>query len=67
MRNSVSSWGGVNAYALPVEHYGDSIDSDLLEFKASLDSQPVNHLIGLGTGNSKTVRSSTGTRMSTAT
>lgn len=42
--------GRVNAYALPVEHYGDSIDSDLLEFKASLDSQPVNHLIGLGQG-----------------
>ena len=45
--------GRVNAYALPVEHYGDSIDSDLLEFKASLDSQPVNHLIGLGTGELK--------------
>ncbi|KOA62651.1 hypothetical protein BBM1114_10525 [Bifidobacterium breve MCC 1114] len=45
--------GRVNAYALPAEHYGDSIDSDLLEFKASLDSQPVNHLIGLGTGELK--------------
>lgn len=45
--------GRVNAYALPAEHYGDSIDSDLVEFKASLDSQPVNHLIGLGTGELK--------------
>ncbi|KFI92430.1 phage head fiber protein [Bifidobacterium saguini DSM 23967] len=42
--------GRVNAYALPIEHYGDSIDSDVIEFKASLDGQPVNHLIGLGTG-----------------
>ena len=45
--------GRVNAYALPAEHSGGSIDSDLLEFKASLDSQPVNHLIGLGTGELK--------------
>lgn len=40
--------GMVRASVLPVDHYGDTIDSDLLTFQASLDSQPVNHLIGLG-------------------
>lgn len=42
--------GHVHAIAKPVDHYGDTIDSDLLTFQASLDSQPVNHLIGLGQG-----------------
>ena len=42
--------GHVHAIAKPVDHYGDTIDSDLLVFQASLDSQPVNHLIGLGQG-----------------
>lgn len=45
--------GKVNAVALPVEHYGDAIDSDLLDFDASQDTQPVNHLIGLGQGELK--------------
>lgn len=45
--------GMVQAFALPVSHYGDVIDSDLLQFKASLDTQPVNHLIGLGQGELK--------------
>lgn len=42
--------GHVHAIAKPVDHYGDTIDSDLLTFQASLDAQPVNHLIGLGQG-----------------
>ncbi|OXM99872.1 hypothetical protein, partial [Bifidobacterium vansinderenii] len=40
----------VHCYAMPIQSYGDAIDSDLLDFDAQRDTQPVNHLIGLGDG-----------------
>ncbi|KAA8831475.1 hypothetical protein EMO89_01700 [Bifidobacterium tissieri] len=42
--------GVVRAMALPIDSYGDAIDSDLLDFDGQRDTQPVNHLIGLGDG-----------------
>lgn len=42
--------GRVNIWAEPVEHYGDSIDSDLIDFDATRTWRKPNHLIGLGKG-----------------
>ena len=42
--------GTVMASALPRATYGDTIDSDLLEFDSTRDHRPINHLIGLGEG-----------------
>ncbi|PJM72329.1 hypothetical protein CS006_10350 [Bifidobacterium primatium] len=45
--------GSVNIWAEPVEHYGDTIDSDLVDFDATRTWRHVNHLIGLGKGDLK--------------
>lgn len=42
--------GQVNIWAEPVAHYGDSIDSDLIDFDATSTWRKPNHLIGLGKG-----------------
>lgn len=42
--------GRVNIWAEPVAHYGDSIDSDLIDFDATRTWKKPNHLIGLGKG-----------------
>lgn len=42
--------GRVNIWAEPVAHYGDSIDSDLIDFDATRTWRKLNHLIGLGKG-----------------
>ena len=42
--------GRVNIWAEPVAHYGDSIDSDLIDFDATRTWRNPNHLIGLGKG-----------------
>lgn len=42
--------GKVNIWAEPVAHYGDSIDSDLIDFDASRTWRKPNHMIGLGKG-----------------
>lgn len=42
--------GRVNIWAEPVAHYGDSIDSDLIDFDASRTWRKPNHMIGLGKG-----------------
>lgn len=42
--------GRVNIWAEPVAHYGDSIDSDLIDFDATRTWRKPNHLIGLGKG-----------------
>lgn len=42
--------GQVNVWAEPVAHYGDSIDSDLIDFDATRTWRKPNHLIGLGKG-----------------
>ena len=42
--------GQVNIWAEPVAHYGDSIDSDLIDFDATRTWRKPNHLIGLGNG-----------------
>lgn len=42
--------GQVNIWAEPVAHYGDSIDSDLIDFDATRMWRKPNHLIGLGKG-----------------
>lgn len=42
--------GRVNIWAEPVAHYGDSIDSDLIDFDATRAWRKPNHLIGLGKG-----------------
>ena len=49
------SWadGMVHATAGPVRTVDDTIDSDLLAFDSTRDHRPVNHLIGLGSGELK--------------
>lgn len=42
--------GRVNIWAEPAAHYGDSIDSDLIDFDATRTWRKPNHLIGLGKG-----------------
>lgn len=42
--------GRVNIWAEPVAHYGDAIDSDLIDFDATRTWRKPNHLIGLGKG-----------------
>lgn len=42
--------GQVNIWAEPVAHYGDSIDSDSIDFDATRTWRKPNHLIGLGKG-----------------
>ena len=42
--------GRVNIWAEPVAHYGDSIDSDLVDFDATRTWRKPNHMIGLGKG-----------------
>lgn len=42
--------GQVNIWAEPVAHYGDAIDSDLIDFDATRTWRKPNHLIGLGKG-----------------
>ena len=42
--------GQVNIWAEPAAHYGDSIDSDLIDFDATRTWRKPNHLIGLGKG-----------------
>lgn len=42
--------GQVNIWAEPLAHYGDSIDSDLIDFDATRTWRKPNHLIGLGKG-----------------
>lgn len=42
--------GRVNIWAEPVAHYGDSIDSDLIDFDATRTWRKPNHMIGLGKG-----------------
>ena len=42
--------GKVRVWAEPVAHYGDSIDSDLIDFDATRTWRKPNHLIGLGKG-----------------
>ena len=42
--------GRVNIWAEPVAHYGDSIDSDLIDFDATRTWRKPNPLIGLGKG-----------------
>lgn len=44
---------GVTVDAPPITAAGDSIDSDLIDFDATLASHPVNHLICLGKGELK--------------
>ncbi len=45
--------GQVNIWAEPVAHYGDSIDSDLIDFDATRTWRKPNHMIGLGKGELK--------------
>lgn len=45
--------GRVNIWAEPVAHYGDAIDSDLIDFDASRTWRKPNHMIGLGKGELK--------------
>lgn len=42
--------GKVRVWAEPVAYYGDSIDSDLIDFDATRTWRKPNHLIGLGKG-----------------
>ena len=42
--------GQINIWAEPAAHYGDSIDSDLIDFDATRTWRKPNHLIGLGKG-----------------
>lgn len=42
--------GQVNIWAEPAAHYGDSIDSDLIDFDATRTWRKPNHMIGLGKG-----------------
>lgn len=42
--------GRVNIWAEPVAHYGDAIDSDLIDFDATRTWRKPNHMIGLGKG-----------------
>lgn len=42
--------GKVRVWAEPATHYGDSIDSDLIDFDATRTWRKPNHLIGLGKG-----------------
>lgn len=42
--------GKVRVWAEPAAHYGDSIDSDLIDFDASRTWRKPNHMIGLGKG-----------------
>ena len=42
--------GKVRVWAEPVAHYGDSIDSDLIDFDATRTWRKPNHMIGLGKG-----------------
>lgn len=42
--------GKVRVWVEPVAHYGDSIDSDLIDFDATRTWRKPNHLIGLGKG-----------------
>lgn len=42
--------GHVEIWAEPAAHYGDSIDSDLIDFDATRTWRKPNHLIGLGKG-----------------
>ena len=44
---------GVTVDAPPITAAGDSIDSDLIDFDATLASHPINHLICLGKGELK--------------
>ena len=46
------SWadGMVHATAEPIRVVDDTIDSDLLKFASTRDHRPINHLIGLGSG-----------------
>lgn len=54
--------GRVNIWAEPVAHYGDSIDSDLIDFDATRTWRKPNHLIGLGKAIWRPAWSSTGMR-----
>jgi biopolymer transport protein ExbD len=45
--------GKVHLNVGPVHDWGDTVDSDLLDFTAKRDTRRVNHLIGLGTGELK--------------
>lgn len=45
--------GKVRVWAEPAAHYGDSIDSDLIDFDASRTWRKPNHMIGLGKGELK--------------
>lgn len=45
--------GNVQVWAEPAKHYGDLIDSDLIDFTSQRTWSPVNHLIGLGKGDLK--------------
>lgn len=45
--------GMVRVTVEPVGSYDDVIDSDLMDFTASSNNRPVNHLIGLGKGDLK--------------
>ncbi|NEG56128.1 hypothetical protein [Bifidobacterium platyrrhinorum] len=42
--------GHVDVWAEPAAHYGDTIDSDILDFDATRTWRRVNHLIGMGKG-----------------
>lgn len=42
--------GKVRVWAEPAAHYGDSIDSDLIDFDATHTWRKPNHMIGLGKG-----------------
>lgn len=42
--------GKVRVWAEPAAHYGDSIDSDLIDFDATRTWRKPNHMIGLGKG-----------------
>lgn len=44
------AFGQVNIWAEPIAHYGDSIDSDLIDFDATRTWRKPNHMIGLGKG-----------------
>ena len=45
--------GKVRVWAEPAAHYGDSIDSDLIDFDATRTWRKPNHMIGLGKGELK--------------
>lgn len=45
--------GRVHALAANIATYGDAVDSDVIPFTATKDWRPVNHLVGLGSGELK--------------